>query len=207
MYKRQRLPWTDPDTVTQLPTAENLSELYRLGRERTLDDASFRSEVQRQLLHIQQCLRDITKVPLDDRTIHAWINVCKTSRLSFESLLERLGVSVQERGESRYLPHVDAVIKRLRAKNLLRTDAGALVADARKASIVVRKRNGTVLYSTTDLAAAQLRAQEHDRALYVVDASQQLHFQQVFDLAARAGLYDPSRTELLHVPFLSLIHI
>lgn len=56
--------------------------------------------------------------------------------------------------------------------------------------VIVQKSDGGYLYSTTDLAAIQFRSFElkAKRSLYVVDARQTLHFQQVFAVAKAAGL-------------------
>ncbi|MEI6095311.1 MAG: arginine--tRNA ligase, partial [Gammaproteobacteria bacterium] len=55
---------------------------------------------------------------------------------------------------------------------------------------------------STDLAAVDYRCHtlQADRILYVVDARQSLHFQQIFALALRAGFATPT-TQLEHVEF------
>ena len=52
--------------------------------------------------------------------------------------------------------------------------------------VIVQKSDGGFLYATTDLAAIDYRANslQVDQVLYVVDARQTLHFQQVFAVAA-----------------------
>lgn len=50
--------------------------------------------------------------------------------------------------------------------------------------IIVQKKDGGFLYASTDLAAIQYRQTtlKAARVLYVVDARQALHFQQIFAL-------------------------
>ena len=57
---------------------------------------------------------------------------------------------------------------------------------------IVQKSDGGYLYATTDLAGIEYRCQtlHANRVLYVVDARQGLHFQQVFNVAKLAGLAD-----------------
>jgi arginyl-tRNA synthetase len=62
---------------------------------------------------------------------------------------------------------------------------GAVGADLSKFGLgfcLLIKRDGTALYATRDLALAQRKFEEFkiDRSIYVVDAAQTLHFQQVF---------------------------
>jgi arginyl-tRNA synthetase len=72
-----------------------------------------------------------------------------------------------------------------------------------KEPLIVQKRDGAFLYSTTDLATLRYRAEQRfDRAIYVVDMRQSLHFKQVFAVAKLLG-WDPPRTE--HLGFGSVL--
>src|SRR5213078_4553613 len=64
-----------------------------------------------------------------------------------------------------------------------------------------RTRDGTTLYATRDVAAAEYRwANYHfTRSLYVVDRGQALHFRQLFKLLGRMGHEWAGRCE--HVPY------
>ena len=83
-------------------------------------------------------------------------------------------------------------------------DDGALCVfvEGFSAPMIVRKRDGGYGYSATDLAAVRRRVREFhaDRLIYVVDARQSDHFEQVFAVARKAGfLPDDVTTE--HVAF------
>ena len=58
---------------------------------------------------------------------------------------------------------------------------------------IVQKTDGGFLYSTTDIAAARHRAnvEKADRILYVTDAGQSSHFDQVFQVVRKADLVPP----------------
>lgn len=66
---------------------------------------------------------------------------------------------------------------------------------------MLRKRDGTSLYSTKDLALARLKFEEHqiDRSIYVVDTRQSDHFRHVFLTLAKMGFEQAQRCE--HVPY------
>uniref|UniRef100_A0A7S2DLK4 arginine--tRNA ligase n=1 Tax=Octactis speculum TaxID=3111310 RepID=A0A7S2DLK4_9STRA len=68
--------------------------------------------------------------------------------------------------------------------------------------LIVRKGDGGFMYASTDLAAIRQRVTEEkaDRVLYVTDIGQSTHFEQVFQVARRAG-FVPSSVKLEHVPF------
>ena len=64
------------------------------------------------------------------------------------------------------------------------------------------KSDGSSIYATTDLATLVQRMQDWhpDKVLYVTDKRQNLHFEQVFRAARKAGIVSPE-TELEHVGF------
>ena len=113
-------------------------------------------------------------------------------------------------GESAYNDDLANVVADLKAKGLLVEDQGAqcVFLDEFKNSegeplpVIVQKADGGYLYATTDLAAVRYRSNvlKADRALYFVDQRQALHFQQVFEVARRAG-FVPAGMELEHMGF------
>jgi arginyl-tRNA synthetase len=68
--------------------------------------------------------------------------------------------------------------------------------------LILYKRDGAVMYGTTDLATIVERMDLYDPAkiIYVVDQRQHLHFEQVFRTARLAGIVS-EETELTHVGF------
>ena len=66
---------------------------------------------------------------------------------------------------------------------------------------MLRKRDGTSLYATKDLALARLKLQEHriDRSIYVVDTRQSDHFRHVFLTLKKMGF--PQADKCQHVPY------
>lgn len=66
---------------------------------------------------------------------------------------------------------------------------------------MLRKRDGTSLYATKDLALARLKFEEHDvdRSIYVVDSRQSDHFRHVFATLAKMGFEQAHKCE--HVPY------
>ncbi|HKS14834.1 MAG TPA: arginine--tRNA ligase [Pseudomonas sp.] len=100
-------------------------------------------------------------------------------------------------GESAYNADLANVVADLKAKGLLVESQGAQcvfleefkTADGEPLPVIVQKADGGYLYATTDLAAVRYRSNvlKADRALYFVDQRQALHFNQVFEVARRAG--------------------
>lgn len=143
-----------------------------------------------------------------------WQRFRDVSWAEFQSVYEILGIEFDEvRGESAYEPDIAPVMKELTDKGLVTESEGALVAEleGEKTPLLLRKQDGSTLYATRDVAAAEYRwnTYQFTRSLYVVGREQALHFRQLFKLLAKAGhawagtyrdgKFEPARCE--HVPY------
>ncbi|WP_069650937.1 arginine--tRNA ligase [Caloranaerobacter ferrireducens] len=107
-------------------------------------------------------------------------------------------------GESFYNDKMDRVIELLKEKNLLKESKGAYVVDLEKFDMppcLVLKSDGATLYPTRDITAAIYRKEtfNFEKALYVTDYSQNLHFAQWFKVIELMGFEWADKLE--HVPF------
>ncbi len=112
-------------------------------------------------------------------------------------------------GESTVHNRIDAMIERLNSAGVLTESDGALVVAIDEPTdktdmppFLVAKSDGGFLYSTTDLATVEQRVDDLQRGLllYVVDARQSFHFDQVFRAARRSGIA-PADVDLEHIKF------
>jgi arginyl-tRNA synthetase len=123
----------------------------------------------------------------------------------FEKIYKLLGVTFDSyAGESFYNDKLDKVIDGLRAKNLLEQDEGALIVrldEFNMPPVLILKKDGSSLYHTRDIAAAIYRKETYDfdKAIYVTDYAQNLHFQQWFKVIELMGF--EWAKDLVHVPF------
>ncbi|MEB3301571.1 MAG: arginine--tRNA ligase [Cyanobacteriota bacterium] len=190
-----------PEALEQAD-AVNLGDLvsfYRQAKARFDSDPVFQATSREEVVKLQGG---------DPLSLKAWTLLCEQSRREFQQIYDRLGVVLQERGESFYNPFLAAVVADLREAGLLVEDAGAecvfLAED--KPPVIVQKSDGGYNYATTDLAAIRYRfaapptGDGAQRLIYVTDAGQASHFAAVFEVARRAG-WVPEGGRLEHVPF------
>ena len=95
-------------------------------------------------------------------------------------------------GEAFFSDKMEPVVEELQAKGLLKESEGAQIVDLEPCKMppfMIKKRDGTSLYATRDLAAALWRKREYDFAqcLYVVAYQQNLHFNQLFKVLEMMG--------------------
>lgn len=112
-------------------------------------------------------------------------------------------------GEASVHDLIAPMVHDLKAKGLAAEDDGAVVIPVAQEDdskdippLILYKRDGAVMYGTTDLATIVDRVNKYSPAkiIYVVDQRQSLHFEQVFR-AARLGTIAPDSTELTHAGF------
>ncbi|MGE3538903.1 MAG: arginine--tRNA ligase [Candidatus Tectimicrobiota bacterium] len=141
----------------------------------------------------------------DPEARQCWQWFVEVSLAEFQKVYDLLGVSFEHAlGESFFEPYMDDAIKALQAQGLVTESQGALVVDLAAYDMppcLLRKQDGTTLYSTRDLATALYRQREwgFDTCLYVVDMGQSLHFAQLFKVLELAGW--PWARACHHIPF------
>jgi arginyl-tRNA synthetase len=123
---------------------------------------------------------------------------------------EQLGVEFDVwYGESTVNERLQPMVEDLLARGIARVSDGAVIIDVSEPTdkkelppLLLTRSDGSYLYSTTDLATIDMRVKDMgmDLGLYVVDARQGLHFEQVFRAARRAGIAGGG-VQLEHIGF------
>ncbi|HEY9761707.1 MAG TPA: arginine--tRNA ligase [Trichocoleus sp.] len=179
----------------------DLVAFYKEAKKRFDEDEDFKTRSREAVVGLQSG---------DEAARQAWQALCEQSRKEFQKIYDRLDIRIEERGESFYNPLLPAVVKDLEAQGLLVEDQGAKVVfvegftnkEGDPLPLIIQKSDGGYNYATTDLAAIRYRTQQDgaERIIYVVDAGQSNHFDQVFKVAEKAG-WVPENVELIHIPF------
>ena len=148
----------------------------------------------------------------DEEDLRIWRQMIALSRVQFDTIYQRLGVKFDYTlGESFYHPHLQPLVEELRAKGIARESEGAMAIffedtpQLKEHPALVQKSDGAFNYTTTDLAtlAHRLETWRPDEIVYVTDARQQLHFQQLF--AAFRRWHPEAKVKLAHVWFGSIL--
>lgn len=187
----------NPITSDELSDLENF---YRAAKKRFDESSEFADRARGLVVKLQAG---------DADCLALWTRFKDISLSHCQKTYELLNVKLtmaDVMGESAYNDDLANVVSDLKAKGLLVESNGAQcvfleefkTADGEPLPVIVQKADGGYLYATTDLAAVRYRSNvlHADRALYFVDQRQALHFQQVFEVARRAGfITHPMQTE------------
>jgi len=155
------------------------------------------------------------RVPLlqggDPESMRLWHEFIEHTKRYFNRVYAQLGVTLTDEhiaGESMYNPWLADVCDELERTGVAVLSEGALCVfppgftgrDDKPLPLIIRKSDGGYGYATTDMAAIRYRVRDlkADRILYVVGATQALHFQMIFAAARMAG-WLPDDVQAEHV--------
>lgn len=160
----------------------DLEAFYKASKQRFDSDPAFKERAQKAVVSLQGG---------DEEYRKAWLQICEISRKEFQKIYDRLGVRLEEMGESFYNPFIPEVIELLNKKGLTEKSEGARVIfiEGKNYPLIVVKSDGGYNYSSTDLAAIwyRLNTEKAEWIIYVTDSGQRDHFEMVFVAARRAG--------------------
>eukprot|EP00878_Enallax_costatus_P002829 GHUV01003021.1.p1 GENE.GHUV01003021.1~~GHUV01003021.1.p1 ORF type:complete len:672 (+),score=213.86 GHUV01003021.1:232-2016(+) len=178
----------------------DLQQLYRAAKKRFDEEEDFKTRAREAVTKLQSG---------DLQSVAAWQRICAASRREFEAIYTRLGVMLQERGESFYNPMLKDTIDELKSKGVAELSDGAtcVFVEGQEIPLIVQKSDGGYGYASTDMACVKQRVQDEkaDWIIYVTDIGQSTHFEMVFAAARRAGYLPPKDSTQLprvsHVGF------
>ncbi|KAL3846141.1 hypothetical protein ACJIZ3_003544 [Penstemon smallii] len=160
----------------------DLETFYKASKQRFDSDPAFKEKAQQAVVSLQAG---------EEKYRKAWAHICEISRKGFERVYERLGVHLEEKGESFYNPYIPRALELLDRQGLIKESEGARVIfiEGKKIPLIVVKRDGGYNYASTDLTALWYRLNEEkaDWIIYVTDVGQRDHFEMFFTAAKNAG--------------------
>lgn len=182
----------------------DLEAFYRAAKEHYDSDEVFAEKARNYVVKLQSG---------DDYCRTMWKKLVNITMQQNQHNYNRLNVTLTENdvmGESLYNPMLPEIVEDLKAQGLAVEDDGALVVfldefknkDGDPMGVIVQKKDGGFLYTTTDIAAAKYRYEtlKADRALVFSDTRQSQHMQQAWLITRKAG-YVPDSFSLEHHNF------
>jgi len=174
-------------------TLEDLSEMYPVITQRCADDPAVAERARVATFDLQNGREGYLAL---------WQHFHDVSVAEQRKDFEALGVNFDVwYGESTVNDRLEPMVRSALASGVARESDGAVIVDVAEPDdkkelppLLLTRSDGSYLYSTTDLATLDMRVEGmgSDLVLYVVDARQSLHFEQVFRAAHKMGVLNPS---------------
>ncbi|MBI0158858.1 MULTISPECIES: arginine--tRNA ligase [unclassified Snodgrassella] len=182
----------------------DLEQFYRNAKVRFDEDKNFADTARDYVVKLQSG---------DASVLALWQQFVQTSLQHAQAVYKKLGLKLlpaDVTGESFYNDQLQSTVNELLAKGIAVNSDGTKVVfldefknqDNEPAAFIIQKKDGGFLYASTDLACLRYRINtlHGNRLLYVVDARQSLHFDELFTVARKAG-WLPDTVHAEHVPF------
>ena len=121
----------------------------------------------------------------DPGSLKIWKSIKEISITSLEDNFKKLNHKFDywlgESDVNDLIPHMIEILEK--DKKIISDDGALISAEDTDPKILITKSDGSYLYITTDLATVLYRQENigYDKALYIVDNRQSLHFKQLFD--------------------------
>lgn len=187
--------WGDKELIEADPINEFLKLYVKFNSEADKDE-SLRDEARYWFKELENN---------NPEAVELWQWIRDLSLKEFKRVYKLLNIEFDSyAGESFYSDKMARVTDELEEKGLLKESEGAQIVDLEEYDMppaLIRKRDGSTLYITRDIAAAIYRKEHYNfyKNIYVVASQQNLHFKQwirVVDLMGYDWAFD-----CIHVPF------
>ncbi|WP_104399226.1 arginine--tRNA ligase [Vibrio penaeicida] len=182
----------------------DLEAFYRESKKLYDEDEAFAEKARNYVVKLQSG---------DEYCAEMWKKLVDITMVQNQRNYDRLNVSLtlnDVMGESMYNNMLPEIVTDLKEKGLAQEDDGAQVVfldeyknkDGEPMGVIVQKRDGGFLYTTTDIACAKYRFEKlgADRVLYFIDSRQHQHLMQAWTIVRKAG-YIPENVSLEHHAF------
>jgi arginyl-tRNA synthetase len=149
----------------------------------------------------------------DEYCLKMWKKLVNITMVQNQEIYRRLNISLQPEdvmGESLYNPMLKPLVEDLTQKNLAVKDQGAMVVylenfsdkEGKPRGVIVQKKDGGFLYSTTDIACTKYRYEHFNmnRMICFADSRQHEHLLMAWEIARLAN-YVPEDVSLEHGAF------
>ena len=149
----------------------------------------------------------------DEHCRKMWKQLVDITMSQNQKIYDRMNVTLTRddvMGESLYNDMLPGIVDDLKAKGLAVESEGATVVfldeyknkEGEPMGVIIRKKDGGYLYTTTDIACAKYRYEtlKADRVLYYIDSRQHQHLMQAWTIVRKAG-YVPDSVPLEHHMF------
>ncbi|MEX4597224.1 arginine--tRNA ligase [Haemophilus influenzae] len=183
---------------------QDLEAFYREAKKHYDEDEVFAEKARNYVVKLQSG---------DEYCRTMWKRLVDITMQQNQHNYNRLNVTLTEKdvmGESLYNPMLPSIVEDLKKQGLAVENDGALVVyldefknkEGDPMGVIVQKKDGGFLYTTTDIAAAKDRYEtlKANRALVFSDTRQSQHMQQAWLITRKAG-YVPDSFSLEHKNF------
>ncbi len=187
--------WGDREVIEADPISE-LLKLYVKWNKEAENDETLRDEARYWFKELEN---------KNEEALELWQWIRDVSLKEFNKVYDMLNIKFDSyAGESFYSDKMPAVLKEMEDSGIMKESEGALIVDLEPYGMppaLIKKSDGSTLYTTRDITAAIYRKQHYDfyKNIYVVGSQQNLHFKAWIKIVELMG--NEWAKDCIHIPF------
>lgn len=187
--------WGDREVIETDPINELLKLYVRFNKEAE-EDESLRDEARYWFKELEN---------KNEEALELWQWIRDVSLKEFNKVYDMLNIEFDSyAGESFYSDKMPAVLKQMEDSGIMKESEGAFIVDLEPYGMppaLIKKSDGSTLYTTRDITAAIYRKAEYDfyKNIYVVGSQQNLHFKAWMKVVELMG--HEWASDCIHIPF------
>lgn len=187
--------WGDREVIETDPINELLKLYVRFNKEAE-EDESLRDEARYWFKELEN---------KNEEALELWQWIRDVSLKEFNKVYDMLNIEFDSyAGESFYSDKMPAVLKQMEDSGIMKESEGAFIVDLEPYGMppaLIKKSDGSTLYTTRDITAAIYRKAEYDfyKNIYVVGSQQNLHFKAWMKVVELMG--HEWAKDCIHIPF------
>ncbi len=188
--------------INNINTIENI---YKKAQKKFLINKKFADLSRKYVVKLQKKKKNIIKL---------WKKIVKLTIKENKKIYKKLNIKLKNKniiGESFYQKFLPSITKDLIKKKIAYTKKKTVLINTKnknkKNTIIIKKKDGGYLYSTTEIASIKYRYKKFktNKIIYLIDSRQKLYLQQIF-LIVKKAKYVPKNTKLIHYDFGTILN-
>ncbi len=183
----------------------SIEKIYQKAQKKFSKNKKFAKISRKYVVKLQNKKSNVIKI---------WKKIIKLTIRENQKIYKKLNIKLKKKniiGESFYQKFLPNIIKDLLKKKIAKKkNKTVLVFTKNKKktnAIVIKKKDGGYLYSTTDIASIKYRCKKFNaqKIIYLIDSRQKLYLNQIFSIVKKAK-YIPKKTKLIHYNFGTILN-
>ncbi len=182
-----------------------IENIYKNAQKKFLKDKKFSNLSRKYVVKLQKKKKKIIKI---------WKKIIKLTIKKNNKIYKILNIKINKKntiGESYYQKFLPYIVKDLIKKKIAYKKKKSVFIKTtnknKKNILIIRKKDGGYLYSTTEIASIIYRYKKYktNKIIYLIDSRQNIYLKQIFTIVKKAK-YIPKNVKLIHYNFGSILN-
>ncbi len=199
------IAWIKKYKKKKINNINKIENIYKKAQKKFLINTKFANLSRKYVVQLQKKKKKIIKI---------WKKIIKLTIKKNEKIYKILNIKLTKKniiGESFYQKFLPSIVEDLIKKKIAYIQNKTVLVKTKnknkKYILIIKKKDGGFLYSTTEIASIKYRYKKFktNKIIYLVDTRQKLYLYQIFSIVKKAK-YISRKTKLIHYDFGTILN-